>query len=466
MILNLKLLALLLGPRGTYLGILLGLVTMFYLKFASSFVDIPTSSLFTNAVVLVVYGILEILMEWKHQLHTKDMRLSEKEFITRISHELRTPLFGIIGGISVIDQNVALKDQENLLSIIKACSENLLRLIDQMLDFAKNDFAGISVKNEPVEIKRLCDDVIKVVSHQAEQRGHTIKLSLAKNLPAYFESDCTKVQQILTNLVFNSVKYTPPNGLIEIQVSLKDSNLLGLNGSRRYIEFTVVDNGIGIEEDEIGCIFETFHRSRHNTGDNDFGGVGLGLAIAKRLSELIGGKLKAFSEGLNKGCVFTLTIPLRIPSNVADFIQEDSQATNLVTNTPLKNPIDIGKTTKQEIPTILVADDSKVNQYVLQRMIKQFNADCKVHFCGDGLEVLDKVGQTNYSLILMDIEMPNMDGRTTAKRIREMGIMTPIIVVSGHRYDSSDVISYVNEFVYKPLPSSELKKLLNKYLVV
>ncbi len=330
--------------------------------------------------------------------------MAKSEFLSVMSHEIRTPLNAIIGTIMLLQYQDLLPDQKELLNVMEISSENLLSLINDVLDFSKLEEGKIIFAERNINVLHFLKNIKMANRVKAEEKGNLIKIIFDDDIPEFVVGDDVRLGQILNNLVSNAVKFTK-GGTIVIRVELKKSTKTDVE-----LYFAIEDTGIGIPKEKQGLIFERFTQANNNI-TREFGGSGLGLTIIKRLLQLQDSDIYIESE-LGVGSKFFFH--LNFKKSTAEIREEAKQSGDLKFNLAGK--------------TILLVEDVEFNVMIAQRMLKNWNA--QVELAENGEVAVEKVKNKNYDLILMDIQMPVMDGYTATKKIREFNISVPIVALT------------------------------------
>ncbi|WP_298420044.1 response regulator [uncultured Kordia sp.] len=365
----------------------------------------------------------------------------KSQFFSTVSHELRTPLYGVVGLTSLLSEDFPnLKENENFKSL-KFSSKYLLSLINNVLQINKIESKSVKLERIPFNIRNLVNEVVNSFGFAINQNENTVHKEIDTKIPEILLGDSVRLSQILMNLIGNAIKFTE-SGNIWIQL-----NLVEIDANKHTIKFTIKDDGLGIPEEKQIAIFDKFVQLRPI--EKNYQGTGLGLPIVKRLLELFKSDITLESKE-NEGAKFTFTI-------VFEESKELLEQSPFITD----NTIDADK------KNILVVDDNKINRVVTKRILKRKGYQCDV--AEDGFEALEKLKNKAYHLILMDINMPKINGIDTTKQIRQLKIETPIIALTAVEEDQIKDKIYdagMNDFIIKPYDIEEFHQIILKNLYV
>jgi PAS domain S-box-containing protein len=370
---------------------------------------------------------------------------AKSEFLATMSHEIRTPLNGIVGMSELLETaSLNASERENL-KVLQYSANSLLYIINEILDFSKIEAGKMQIDSSCFDLREAIPKVIKSFSQSNQTKDIHFTCHIAEEIPNTLKGDYTKLHQILVNLLSNAFKFTEKG---EITVTIK---CLRKGANKVLLDFTVTDTGIGIPQDKITNLFQSFHQLDSST-TRKYGGTGLGLSIVKGLLELMEGTIKVESI-LGKGSSFIFELPFDI-SEEAAASKELAPAPPSIEDKPLY---------------ILIAEDSKVNQVFITQLMQRKN--WKSDIAENGLVVLDKMRTRDYDLILMDIQMPEMDGYEATWAIREAekdtGKHIPIIALTANTTQEDREKSLkcgMDDFLSKPIKSDNLYKCILKYV--
>ncbi|MHC4721255.1 MAG: ATP-binding protein, partial [Planctomycetota bacterium] len=339
---------------------------------------------------------------------------SKSDFLANVSHEIRTPMNAVIGFSDLLAEENLTDEQRAHVETIRQAAQDLLKLIGDILDFSKIEAGKLDTEIIDCSLGEILAGIESFMRPGATNKGLKFEIIQQTKLPATISTDPTRLRQCLINLVNNAVKFTE-KGHVHLNVSVSGSK------DEQQLRFDVEDTGIGIEADKLEHIFESFSQADAGT-TRKFGGTGLGLAITKKLSELLGGSICVQSKPA-KGSVFSLNIPL------AGDIENQPLLTDYCLDNYLPGRCD---TTQQQKLSgrVLVAEDDKTNQTLINLLLEKLALDITtVH---DGAQAIEKATWGNFDLILMDMQMPNVNGFEATHSLRQKGISAPIIALTAY----------------------------------
>jgi len=374
------------------------------------------------------------------KLKTQEALDFKSKFLSNMSHEIRTPINGIIGLTHVILRSDLDKKQKNIMKQITASSELLLAIINDILDISKIEAGKMEVSEAPFDLKALMQTLESIMLVKATEKNILLTVNYINFYSYGFLGDFQRISQVLNNLLSNAIKFTQKGG-VTVDITKLEST----------IRFDVKDTGIGIKDEDTEKLFKEFSQADMSTS-REYGGTGLGLAISKHLIALMNGKIWVEST-YGTGSTFSFEISLEESAIIE--ISENKQ----IEFDALENKVNNIKDIK-----ILVAEDNKMNQMVLTMLLE--NTQLNLDFASDGSVALEKFIENKYDLILMDIQMPNMNGYESTIEIRKRDKNIPIIALSANimQEDKDQAVqSGMNDYLSKPIELEELYKALLKY---
>jgi PAS domain S-box-containing protein len=372
------------------------------------------------------------------KLMAEDTAKIKEQFLANMSHEIRTPMNGIIGLTRILINSGMTGEQRRYLDSIKTCTDNLLVIINDILDFSKIESGKMNFESVPFSINDLARHTIELFQPKADEKDLKLIFQTDPGIDTQLLGDPTRLSQILNNLVSNAIKFTE-RGNVKTSIAVFHRNEENIS-----LRFEIKDSGIGIPEKSLATIFDSFTQASSDT-TRKFGGTGLGLTIVKKLIELQGGVISVSSTpGVGTNFNFTLTFPL---------VKEGSEISSSILPA------------EENLPKlrILIAEDNKINQLIVKKLFADW--ETPVEFADNGKIAIEKLLSSHFDLILMDIQMPEMDGYEAASYIRTMLPENlkniPVIAMTAHATAGEKQKCFdrgMNDYISKPFEPLELKK--------
>jgi PAS domain S-box-containing protein len=378
---------------------------------------------------------------------------AKSQFLANMSHELRTPMTGVLGMLDIVLLGNLEAEQRDFIETASASARSLIRILNDILDLTKIRTGMLFMEEKPFSLRNSLEDLVNLFLPVAKSKGLDLELVVADNVPVTLVGDQLRLTQIMTNLAGNALKFTQ-KGRVDIHVTTGNVR----PGGRHLITFSVTDTGIGIPADKQELIFRPFTQvdDSHN---RSYGGAGLGLSIAKQIAERMGGTITLKSEE-GKGSIFSCTIPLGEANPGREAIIKQGETT----------PADYAPFAEAIInPRLLVAEDDQVTRMVLGTLFQK--AKFETDFAENGQKVVEMLEMRKYDLILMDVQMPLMNGFEVTSAIREKerisGGHTPIVAMTAHAYREDKekcLAAGLDAYLSKPINFKECLQLIGEAL--
>lgn len=371
---------------------------------------------------------------------------AKSAFLANMSHEIRTPLNGVLGLTSVMMETPLNEEQIHILETIRASGDALLTILNDILDFSKVEAGKIELDENPLCLQETLQAAIELMTAKAKEKGLELRVNIDPNVPAWVCGDAIRIRQIVVNLLSNAVKFTE-RGFITLRVRPDRAN-------PNALEFCVYDTGIGFEPNQAESLFQSFNQADASV-TRKYGGTGLGLAICKQLAELMGGRIWAQSRlGVGSAFHFVIQAPAaEAPLSAADDNETDSSLRDRVVGSDAK---------------VLLVEDNSVNQMVALKMLERLGY--KADVAENGLQAVAAAQRKQYDLLLMDVQMPEMDGVTATSRIRTLcsdGDQPYIIAMTANALveDRKKYLAAgMDDYLSKPVRLSELRASMERYI--
>jgi signal transduction histidine kinase len=403
----------------------------------------------------------EVKMREKAELEAENASRAKGEFLSNMSHEIRSPLNAVIGMINIANEETEIEGIKLYLSKAGNAAKHVLGVINDILDMSKIEANKLELVNNEFDFKNMMTNIIDVTGIRAQEKHQQILVNLKLNIPTFIISDELRLSQAITNLLTNAIKFTPDNGEVKLNAEKLDEK-----DDEITLKIEVADSGIGISPEQQQKLFQPYNQADSGIAGK-FGGTGLGLVITKQIIELMGGKIWIESE-LGKGAKFIFTIKVKLGKR-----HSDTGSTSADTPAPAEEPAPPIKASDLHLQdyTILAAEDMEFNREVLSKYLEKTGVT--LVFAENGKVSIDKFKENpdKYCMILMDINMPEMDGDEATKIIRALDIKKakeiPIVAMTADVFkeDIEKCLSAgMNDHISKPIVPKILYAKLKQYI--
>jgi PAS domain S-box-containing protein len=414
---------------------------------ATAIFDIEGNYLSSRSTIFNIESVVQSEVELKEakRIAVESAQIKE-QFLANMSHEIRTPVNSMIGFTNLLQKTKLSEDQQQYVKLIQSASESLLTIINEILDISKIEAGMLRIEIQPFSLRGLCNSIETMFYHRAMEKNLSFSVQVQDDIPDTLNGDPVRLTQILVNLIANAIKFTS-EGSIKVVITMPVQT-----GESVRLIFSILDTGIGISPDKLESIFERFEQGDTDT-TRKYGGTGLGLAIVKKLVEIQEGDIRVISHP-GKGTEFQLEMEYGLITNGNNTHITYDRDTETLDPILLKGI------------RILIVEDNEMNQLLMRHTFRNWQMEFDI--AGNGKQAIERLEREKYDLVLLDIQMPVMDGYATAQAIRkELKSSIPIIAMTAHAMpgEREKCLSHgMNDYIPKPLHERELQQLLKKYL--
>lgn len=386
-------------------------------------------------------------------IKAQEANRAKSSFLANMSHEIRTPLGAMLGFADLLCEAELPSEQAEYVNTILRNGRQLLRIVDEILDLSKVESEHMEVERLSFSLPKLFDDVLALLEIRAKEKEITLSLEVAPDVPSVVATDPTRLRQILLNVIGNAIKFTD-HGFVKVGVGTSRSDR-----GQNILEIHIRDSGIGITPEQKARLFQPFAQADDST-TRKFGGTGLGLVLSQKLARLLGGDLQLVDTQPGSGSHFLVTLEIKRLETAR--ITPPTPPAKAPPRPVPNRPGDHSHRPKR----LLVVDDSDDNRVLVHHHLKRMGIPIDIDFAENGREGVDKASRKNYDLVLMDIQMPNMDGFEAVAELRNRGFRQPVIALTAHAmkgYRERCIDAGFNGYICKPIQKEVLFETLDEY---
>lgn len=378
---------------------------------------------------------------------------AKSEFLANMSHEIRTPLNGIIGFSELLRSTELNSAQQEYLKYLKESAGLLMELINQVLDLAKIEAGKMLLNIESCNPRKIFETAVQLTQHLADKKNVKVYLTIDSKLPSSVHADSIRLSQVIINLLNNAIKFTE-KGSVNLTIDVHE----GHHPNFSRLKISVRDTGIGISEDQKQLLFTAFGQADASTSKR-YGGTGLGLVISNNLLQLMNSHIEFESE-LDKGSTFYFTVDL--PTEQISSTREAE-----LSALPKAQEESAHNATSHTQPSALVVDDNELNLLLCKTLLSRLYPHYNFLSASSGYEALEVVNKHELEFIIMDIQMPGMDGRETTQKLRELNFSKPIIACTANAIVGEKekcLNAGMDDYISKPINKEFLKEIIDQYI--
>lgn len=417
---------------------------------------------------------LERLKQTRRELKRKEFELksalgmveqanrAKSEFLSNMSHEIRTPMTAIVGYSEVLKESTSQAEQHDLIEIIQRNGDHLLQLVNDILDISKIELGQYEVREEECSPVKVLQEVMTAYQPKAVEKGLQLLTNIQETIPVVIQSDPARLKQVLENLVSNAIKFTD-NGFVRLEI-----RAISQPNHERLLQFNIADTGIGISQEILKHIYDPFIQA-DSSSSRAYSGTGLGLTLTHKLVQLLGGKLTVQSS-VNQGSVFSVTLNV---GNITSQMRQTGRRPDLSCNKTLSQTapgVRVGRDTTGMKGRVLLVDDTHEIRRLFNYMLSKMGLE--VVTASNGREAIELIQDAEnqgepHDLILMDMQMPVMDGYEATRFLRSQNHQVPVIAITAHTLIADRekcIAAGCSDYLGKPVKYDVLTEMVSRYL--